>query len=95
MNDPELLHRLDVLERLIREMMARNATMPDNDWITAEDFAKWEAQAKTMTTACLLYTVRDCQKAEAAMRGWNPIKEGFYSDQASTFGMELTRRRRA
>ena len=66
-----------------------------SEYATAEDFAKWEAQAKTMTTACLLYTVKDCQKAEAAMRGWNPIKEGFYSDQASTFGMELTRRRRA
>ena len=48
-----------------------------------------------MTTAELLYTVRDCQEAEAAMRGWNPVKEGFYSDQASTYGMELTRRQRA
>jgi len=26
------------------------------------------------------------------MRGWNPIKEGFYMDQASTYGMELNRR---
>ena len=40
MNDPELLHRLDVLERLIREMMARNAALPENEWITAEEFAK-------------------------------------------------------
>jgi hypothetical protein len=29
------------------------------------------------------------------MRGWNPIAEGRYDDEASTYGMELTRRRRA
>lgn len=65
-----------------------------NEYATPEDFATWEARAKTMTDAELLYTVRDCQQAEAAMRGWNPIKEGYYSDQACTYGMELTRRRR-
>jgi hypothetical protein len=64
------------------------------EYATAEDFAIWEAKAKTMTVAELLYTVQDCQQAEAAMRGWNPVKEGFYSDQACTYGMELTRRRR-
>jgi hypothetical protein len=65
------------------------------EYATPEDFTAWEARAKTMTVAALLYTVRDCQQAEAAMRGWNPIKEGYYSDQASTYGMELTRRRRS
>jgi hypothetical protein len=64
------------------------------EYATPEDFTAWETRAKTMTVAELLFTVRDCQQAEAAMRGWNPIKEGFYSDQASTYGMELTRRRR-
>ena len=64
------------------------------EYATAEDFTAWEARAKTMTVAELLYTVKDCQQAEAAMRGWNPIKEGFYSDQASTYGMELARRNR-
>lgn len=65
-----------------------------SEYATPADFAKWEAQAKAMSIQALLYSVRDCQQAEAAMRGWNPIKEGFYSDQASTFGMELTRRRK-
>jgi hypothetical protein len=65
------------------------------EYATPEDFAAWETKAKTMTVAELLFTVRDCQQAEAAMRSWNPIKEGFYSDQASTYGMELTRRRRS
>jgi len=64
------------------------------EYATAEDFATWQEMACNMSTACLLYTVRDCRQAEAAMRGWNPIKEGFYSDQACTYGMELTRRRR-
>ena len=59
---------------------------------TPEDFTAWEARAKTMTVAELLYTVKDCQQAEAAMRGWNPIREGFYSDQACTYGDELRRR---
>lgn len=65
------------------------------EYATPEDFAAWEARAKTMTVDELLFTVRDCQQAEAAMRGWNPIKEGYYIDQACTYGMELTRRRRA
>jgi len=65
------------------------------EYATPADFANWEAKAKAMTVAQLLYTVKDCQQAEAAMRGWNPVKEGYYSDQASTYGMELTRRRRA
>ena len=30
--------------------------------------------------------------AEKAMRGCNPDKEGFYSDQASTYAIELKRR---
>lgn len=65
------------------------------EYATPEDFATWEARAKTMTMAGLAYTVRDCQQAAEAMRGWNPIKEGYYIDQACTYGMELTRRRRA
>lgn len=64
------------------------------EYATPADFTAWEAKAKSMTVAELLYTVKDCQQAEAAMRGWNPVKEGFYSDQASTYGMELTRRAR-
>ena len=64
------------------------------EYATPADFANWEAKAKAMTVACLAYTVKDCQQAEQAMRGWNPIKEGYYSDQAATYGMELTRRRR-
>jgi hypothetical protein len=59
---------------------------------TAEDFSKWEAHAKTLSLTDLRYIAQDCRKAEAAMRGWNPIREGFYSDQASTYGDELRRR---
>jgi len=60
---------------------------------TAEDFASWAAKAKTMTISELLYAAKDCREAEAAMRGWNPIREGYYSDQASTYGMELRNRK--
>ena len=70
-------------------------TVTATNFATADDFATWAARAKTMTVAALLYTVNDCQQAAEAMRGWNPIKEGFYIDQACTYGMELTNRRRA
>jgi hypothetical protein len=60
---------------------------------TTEDFTNWQAKAKTMTISELLYAAKDCREAEAAMRGWNPIREGYYSDQASTYGMELHNRK--
>ena len=60
---------------------------------TAEDFANWQAKAKTMTVSELLYAAKDCREAEQAMRGWNPIREGYYSDQACTYGMELNSRK--
>lgn len=64
-----------------------------NAHATAADFQAWESKARTMSVAELLHAARDCREAEAAMRGWNPIREGYYSDQASTYGMELNRRR--
>jgi hypothetical protein len=60
---------------------------------TAADFTRWEAKAATMTDAELLWSAQDARQAEAAMRGWNPIAEGRYSDEASTYGDELRRRR--
>jgi len=65
------------------------------EYALPSDFADWEAKAKTMTVAELLYTVKDCQQAAQCMKGFNPDKEGFYVDQACTYGMELTRRQRA
>ena len=68
---------------------------PCNGGATPDHFALWERQARAMEERTLLWTIADCRQAEAAMRGWNPGREGFYADQACTFGMELTRRRRA
>jgi hypothetical protein len=62
---------------------------------TAEQFTTWAARAKEMTVAALLYTVNDCREAAEAMRGWNPVKEGYYMDQLSTYRQELDRRRAA
>ena len=64
-------------------------------YATAADFANWEAKAKAMTTACLLWSAKDARAAAQAMRGWNPIAEGRYDDEASTYGDELRRRRAA
>jgi len=61
---------------------------------TAADFTRWAELAKGMTTASLLYTIKDCREAAAAMSGWNPNREGFYRDQGATYQQELDRRRR-
>ena len=65
------------------------------EYATPENFKAWREEAKSMTNASLIWTINDARRAEQAMRGWNPIKEGFYSDQACTFSDELTRRRSA
>lgn len=65
------------------------------DYATAADFTNWSERAKSMTVAELLYTVNDCRQAAKSMVGWNPIKEGFYMDQANTYSMELNRRKAA
>lgn len=62
---------------------------------TAADFTNWTERAKSMTVAALIYAINDCCQAAKMMRGWNPVKEGFYMDQASTYGMELNRRKAA
>ena len=59
---------------------------------TPKDFQTWEQDAKSLDLEALLHVVQDCRRAEEAMRGWNPIKEGYYSDQASTYGQEYTKR---
>lgn len=55
-------------------------------------WTEWEAQAKAKTIDELEFAIRDCRQAEQAMRGWNPEKEGWYSDQAATFSDELRKR---
>ena len=59
---------------------------------TPKDFQAWEQDAQRLDLEALLHVVQDCRRAEEAMRGWNPIKEGYYSDQASTYGQEYTKR---
>jgi len=66
-------------------MIRRNAT--------AADFQNWETLAAEMSDAELLYAARDCRKVESLWRHHDPMVEGFYSDQASTFGTVLNRRR--
>lgn len=62
---------------------------------TAADFARWEEQARSMDAVSLYYTIRDCKAAAEAMRGWNPIREGYYIDQMLTFADERRRRQKA
>jgi len=50
-----------------------------------------QRKAKSLDTAGLIYTIKDCMEAEQAGRGFNP-KCGEYLDMASYCGMELRRR---
>jgi len=60
---------------------------------TAADFTRWQEMAQGMTVAQLYYAAADCRKVEAIWRNVDGMVEGFYSDQAATFGTELYRRR--
>lgn len=59
---------------------------------TAQDFAKWSADAKRRTLSELRYIVKDCYTAMQAMHGWNPDRENYYADQGHTYADELARR---
>ena len=61
-------------------------------YATPEHFARWESHAKMCDMYTLTHIIRDCHNAAQNMRGWNTIREGFYIDQAATYGMEFTRR---
>ena len=63
------------------------------EYATPENFQSWRNEAKTMDVDTLIWTIKDCRKAEESMRGWNPVKVCFYSDQASTYAMELKGRK--
>jgi hypothetical protein len=60
---------------------------------TVADFTRWESAAATMTESELRYAAADCRKVEELWRGVDGVVEGFYSDQAATYGTELYRRR--
>lgn len=60
---------------------------------THHDFARWRAEAEHMTEAELFFAIKDCRSAAEGMKGWNPVREGYYEDQAFTFADELRNRR--
>jgi hypothetical protein len=61
---------------------------------TADDFSKWERQAKKMSIAELDFSIKDCIRAAEAMATHPaPNKENFYRDQAATFSQEKRKRK--
>ena len=62
------------------------------EYATAADFCKWEEHAKQCSSSSLNYIAKDCFAAAAAMRGGNPVREGYYMDQGCTYADELRRR---
>lgn len=59
---------------------------------TAEDFARWRYLAKHCTVEELRFIVKDCREAARYQRNVNPIREGYYDDQACTYADELRKR---
>jgi hypothetical protein len=64
------------------------------EYATPDDFQRWENHARDLDCYSLVYIIKDCQSAARSMKGWNDVREGYYIDQACTYGMELTRRNR-
>jgi len=48
-----------------------------------------------MTDAELRYVAAECRQVASLWRGEDPVVEGFYDDQASTYGTALRRRQLA
>jgi len=67
----------------------RNGKRPADQY----QFAAWQEKAKGMTDAQLLYVIKDAREAAKAVRGHDPVSEGWYEDEANTMAQELYRRR--
>lgn len=59
---------------------------------TSEDFTVWAARGAKMTADMLNHVIADCRAAQEAAQTYDPILEGFYSDQAATYA-DVRRRR--
>ena len=63
-------------------------------YATPEDFANWRSLAETLDTYALRWVIEDCRSVAANLRSFDPIREGYYEDQAFTYADELARRSR-
>ena len=63
-------------------------------YATPADFARWRDHATTLDLYALRWTIKDCLTAAAALRSFNPVREGYYEDQAFTYADELAARLR-
>lgn len=62
------------------------------DHAKPEDFARWRSHAETCDLGSLRFIIRDCRQVAENLRGFNPMREGYYEDQAFTYADELVRR---
>jgi len=59
---------------------------------TAEDFTRWSERAVTMTTESLRWSIGDALAASRAIDGHDPVRSGYYRDEALTYQSELNGR---
>ena len=56
------------------------------------DFNRWRFHAETLDTYALRWVIEDCRSVAANLRSFDPVREGYYEDQAFTYADELARR---
>ncbi len=80
----------DLLKGRGDELRTRPSMM--NRPATAEDFTRWNERALTMTTDALRWSITDALAASQAVDGHDPIRAGYYRDEALTYQSELNGR---
>lgn len=65
------------------------------DYANQHDFARWQERAASMTDAELIFAIKDASHASRKADHFDPVTAGYYADEASTYSMELNRRRAA
>lgn len=65
------------------------------EYATPADFSRWRDHAETCDIGSLRFIIRDCRQVAENLRGFNPVREGYYEDQAFTYADELSRRLRS
>jgi hypothetical protein len=58
------------------------------------DHKEYPKRLRGLPDESLLFIIRDCQRAIAANPDADKVRSGYYADEISYAGMELTRRRK-
>jgi len=66
--------------------------MSISKFATADDFQRWELDAKSLDCYSLKCVIKDCKQSADNFDHYDNIRAGYYLDQMSTYGAELHKR---